>query len=100
MAETQRSAVCRGVVPLAFSGVGQLLSGPDPGWDPEPFNPTAASGLLGRVRVRADGLVQAVTGSEERDPRGLSAGSLLGMRSQNKAVSLLGKYGIFTLKLK
>ena len=69
MAETQRSAVCRGVVPLAFSGVGQLLSGPDPGWDPEPFNPTAASGLLGRVRVRADGVVQAVTGSEERDPR-------------------------------
>ncbi|KAI4570442.1 hypothetical protein MJT46_005959 [Ovis ammon polii x Ovis aries] len=47
MAETQRSAVCCGVVLLGFSGVGQLFS--DPGWDSEPFNPMAASGLLGRV---------------------------------------------------
>ena len=67
MAETQRSAGCCGVVLLAFSGVGQLFS--DPGWDSEPFNPMAASGLLGRVWVRADGLAQAVTGSGERDPR-------------------------------
>ena len=70
--QKQRSAICRGVVPLAFSGVGQLLSRPDPGWDPAPYS---ASGLLGRIWVRADALAQAVTGSGERDPRDCPLGA-------------------------
>ena len=36
MAETQRSAVCRGVVPRAFSGVGSSSQGRTPGGTPSP----------------------------------------------------------------